>query len=164
MKTSNAAAATRTFRGDERRRRYRHWPIENMYKLASRMARRTCRRGEVAKRADAGEVVFVRSGGLKIFRRRATGVGAIEVALLGPDDVFGLVEMMGRNDTARWAVASQPCEVFVVPSAAARELSVADPRTNELAKKIVAARTHWEAVCEASYQKEHVAITPAMMQ
>ena len=117
-----------------------------------------------ASRADASEVVFIQTGSLKIFRQGAGGKdSAIEVALLGPDDIFGLVEMMGFFEATRWAVAQTVTEVFVISMSIARELSVLDPRTKALALKAVTARMHWEAVCEASYAQEHVSITPAMM-
>ena len=108
---------------------YRHWPIEELYKMASRMSRRVLRPKQPVSRSDSSEVVFIQTGSLKIFRQGGKDA-SIEVALLGPDDIFGLVEMMGFFEATRWAVAQTASEVFVISMSIARELSVADARTS----------------------------------
>ncbi|CAH0370559.1 unnamed protein product [Pelagomonas calceolata] len=142
---------------------YRHWRVEDLYKLASVMKRRIVQRGDVAKRATSEEVVFVQKGALKIFRTRESGAGEIEVALLGPDDAFGLVEMLGQSGTARRAVAAQTTELFAAPVYICRDLSLANAKTKRELDKIVAARVRWEGVCEEAYRQEKVSITPGMM-
>ena len=97
--------------------------------MASRMSRRVLRAKQPVSRSDSSEVVFIQTGSLKIFRQGGKDA-SIEVALLGPDDIFGLVEMMGFFEATRWAVAQTASEVFVISMSIARELSVADARTS----------------------------------
>lgn len=142
---------------------YRHWRVEDLYKLASVMKRRIVPKGAVAKRSTTEEVVFIQSGALKVFRTRETGAGEIEVALLGPDDAFGLVEMLGQAGTGRRAVAAQTSELFAAPVYICRDLSLANAKTKRELDKIVASRVRWEGVCEEAYKQEKVTITPSMM-
>ena len=89
---------------------------------------------------------------------------SVQVAVLGPDDVFGLCEMVGFYDASRWAVAQTKCEVFVVSIAVARELSCKNARTAELLTKKADQRRQWEDVCIATYAHEHVPISQTMMR
>ena len=85
------------------------------------------------------------------------------MALLGPDDAFGLVEMLGQSGTARRAVAAQTTELFAAPVYICRDLSLANAKTKRELDKIVAARVRWEGVCEEAYRQEKGSITPGMM-
>lgn len=79
-----------------------------------------------------------------------------EVALLGANDIFGLIEAMQGPllRMQRTAICTSDTELFLAPMAVFVELAMANARTRVLAFRLVAHRKHWEEL-RLQYTKQY---------
>lgn len=142
---------------------YQHWTIEDQYRLAVRMQKKLVKAKSNITYPDRYEVAFIRTGAARIYRQK-NDRPAVEVAVLGSNEIFGLCEMCGYFDGDRWAVAETDTEAYIVSLAVARELSATDSKTYALLLERAEARRCWETACLAAKSQDHVVITFEMMK
>ena len=161
---------------------FQHWPVESVYQVAHFMRQRTVESGHtLVRRGDPmSDVVLVSSGEIKVFINHSTGnaptpnapknhrtINAIEVALLGPGEVFGACEaFLSRAKMRRSAMATCLTEVFEISVHLWQALVMTQERTHQLVAKLVEHRTQWERLRRsyvASHPDEPTRVTYKMM-
>ena len=135
------------------------WSMDHLVKMAYAMKKKDFVRGEqLCRQGDRAELIFlIKKGKCKVsimsVVKLENDVGklvgttnrAVDIAELGENDIFGLVESYGGSKKMkRTAAAASPLEVYVMNSASFYQFLSQVPRTMTLVEKVVQKRKNWE--------------------
>ena len=112
------------------------------------------------------------SGGVLSIASPTGAARRTEIALLGPGDIFGVVDVYNNRNHAslgqmtRSAICTTTVEVLVLSAFMFKRLVLSDERSAELVKRLVEKRTRWEALrlkCTRAYPELSTRITHETM-
>jgi CRP-like cAMP-binding protein len=137
------------------------WSIDQLVKLAYGMKKKEYKRGEIiaAQGAKVEHVYLIVKGKVKLtisneveltgFNEKGEKTGmtnkVVDIAELGDNDIFGLVEFATVSHTyTRSFTTMAPCEVFVISLSLFSSLMAMSKPTKEIVQKVVQKRLYWE--------------------